>query len=119
MRLVGRILLIAGLGALLLGGFDVTLLVRGTPTPEVTTAAALGAADGTSNVHLSVTNFKFGDGVVVEQDDSGKWKRVWLPVLTPDGKWTPRPIVAHTSRVSNQEELARLVEQYEITGVFS
>jgi hypothetical protein len=119
MRLVGRILLIAGLGALLLGGFDVTLLLRGTRTPEVTTAAALGAADGTSNVHLTVTNFRFGDGIVIEKDDTGNWTRVWVPVLTPDGQWTPRPIVAHTRQVANQEELDRFLRQEEITGVVS
>jgi hypothetical protein len=119
MRFAGRILFIAGLGAFLIGGFDVTLLLRGTRMPEVTTAAALGAADGTSNVHLTVTNFRFGDGIVIEKDDRGNWKRVWLPVLTPDGQWTPRPIVAHTNQVSNQEELGRLLKQDGITGVVS
>jgi hypothetical protein len=118
MRLVGRIMFIAGLGALLLGGFDVTLLLRGTRTPEVTTAEALGAADGTNNVHLTVTRFRFGT-VLIEKDDHGKWNRVWLPVLSPDGQWTPRPIVAHTRQVKSQEELSQLLKQEEITGVVS
>src|SRR5262249_1615370 len=119
MRIVGRILFIAGLGAFLLGGFDVTLLLRGTRRPEVITAAALGAADGTRNVHLTGTNFKFGDRIVIEKHDTGKWQRVWLAVLSRDGQWTPRPIVAHTKHVSNQEELSRLLKQEEITGVVS
>src|SRR3982751_3905553 len=119
MRLVARILFIAGLGFLLIGGFCVFLLLRGTRTPEVTTAEALGTPNGTRNVHLTVTNFRFGDGLIIEKDDHDKWKRVWVPVLTPDGRWTPRPIVAHTNRVSNPEELGQLLEQKEITGVVS
>lgn len=118
MRFLGRILLIVGLGALLLGGFEVNLLLQGTRTPEVTTATALGATDGTNNVHLTVTNFRFGQGII-EKDGSGNWKRVWLPVLTPGGQFTPRPIVAHTTQISNDEELAQLLKQDEITGVVS
>jgi hypothetical protein len=119
MKLLGRILFIVGLGALLLGGFDVTLLLRGTVAPERTTAEALGAADGTNNVHLTVTSFRFGDRLVIEKDNNGNWKRVWVPVLLPDGRWTPRPIVAHTNHVSNQEELDHFLKQDQVTGVVS
>jgi hypothetical protein len=87
------------------GGIDLTLLLRGTRTPEVTTATALGATDGTNNVHLTITNFRFGEGII-EKDGTGNWKRVWLPVLTPGGQFTPRPIVAHTKQISNDDELA-------------
>jgi hypothetical protein len=117
--MAGKILFICGLGALLIGGFDVTLLLRGTRTPEVTTVEALGAADGTNNVHLRVTDFRFGESILIEKDDNGKWNRVWLPVLTPEGQWTPRPIVAHTRHVSSQEELSQLLKQNEVTGVVS
>jgi hypothetical protein len=116
---VSRFLFIIGLGVLLIGGFDVSLLLRGTRTPEVTTLEALGAADGSSNVHLTVTNFKFGDGIVIEKEDPDHWKRVWVPVLTPGGQWTARPIVAHTNRVSDQQELDRFLKQDKITGVVS
>jgi hypothetical protein len=44
---------------------------------------------------------------------------VWLPVLTPAGEWTPRPIVAHTKLTTNEQELAQLLKQEKITGVVS
>lgn len=118
MRLVTRLLYIAGIGALLIGGFDVSLLLRGSATPEVTTATELGASGSKHSVHLTITKFRFGDHAVLEKDDDDRCTRVWLPVLAPDGAWTPRPVVAHTKRCWDSE-IERLMTQAEITGVVS
>ncbi len=117
--LLPRLLFIAGLGCLILGGSDVSLLLRGTATPEETTAKTLGSEEGIRNVHLTVKEFQFGSRVVIEKDDDGKWKRVWIPVLTPYGKWTPRPIVIHTSQISNREELEQFLNRDQVTGFIS
>jgi len=69
MNLLGRLLFLIGLAAVLIGGFDVSLLLRGTRSPEVVTITELGADDGTRNVHLTVTDFQFGDGFVLEEEE--------------------------------------------------
>lgn len=107
-----------GCGCLLIGGFDVYLLFRGTPVPEKVTIAELGALDGTDNAHLTITDFKFGDGVVIEHQD-GRWRRVWIPLLTLDGTWTRRPVVLYVNGVSNEIEFARFLESQalSVTGI--
>ena len=116
MNFLGRLLFLVGLAAVLIGGFDVSLLLRGTRSPEVVTITELGADDGTRNVHLAVTDFQFGDGFVLEEEE-GEWKRVWVPILTPEGKWTDRPVVLHTTRVANEGDLDRLYQRETVTGI--
>jgi hypothetical protein len=113
---VRDILVIAGLGATLLAGFDVLLLIRGTPSPERVTIAALGAEDGIRNAHLSVVDFQFGE-LIVEGADEERG-RIWLPLLAQDGQWTDRPVVIHTPEVS-EPELKELLAKETVTGVVS
>jgi hypothetical protein len=118
MSLTGRFLFIIGLGALLMGGFQSSLLVRGTTRPESFTIAQLGDPNGTSNVHLTVTDYRFGKHIVTLKEN-GSWQRVWIPLLTQDGKWTKRPVVVHSKEITNPAELDDVLERAEVTGVAS
>jgi hypothetical protein len=118
MRFAGRLLFIIGLGALLMGGFKSSLLLRGTKHPESVTIGQLGALDGTSNVHLTVTDYRFGEHIVTIKDD-GRWERVWIPLLTKGGHWTQRPVVAHSKNIENFAQLEAVRTRSEVTGVVS
>lgn len=86
--------------------------------PERITIAQLGRIDGSSNVHLTVTDYRFGKHIVTQKDD-GSWKRVWIPLLTNAGKWTERPVVVHSKHVNNPAQLNAVLRREEATGVVS
>ncbi|HXY34690.1 MAG TPA: hypothetical protein VEI07_10715 [Planctomycetaceae bacterium] len=119
MGFVGKLLLIIGLGATLLGGFEVWLLWRGTKEAEQITLEELGKRDGTNNVHLTITNFALGKSFIGRKNKDEEWQIVWVPLLSPEGKWTPRPVVAWSNAVHNQDELAALYKRRTLTGVVS
>lgn len=114
--LYGLLMCLIAFGLLLLGGFDIWLLYRGSLEPEEVGLTALGDPNGTKNVHLTITNFVFGDGIVFIFDDE-KWERAWIPLLSPDGEWTERPVVAYTNSSFTQSELKQLLERDKLTGV--
>lgn len=114
-----QFLLIAGFFGTIYGGVDVSLLWRGTPQPQEVTLTELGARDGTNNVHLTVTEFQFGDGMVIQYEEDGGWDAIWIPLLTPDGKWTDHPVVLHSGRITNDAELERTLQLTSVTGVVS
>jgi hypothetical protein len=114
----GQILFAIGLGSLLMGGFKSSLLLRGTTRPESVTIAQLGNPDGTSNVHLTVTDYRFGKHIVTLKED-GSWQRVWIPLLTEDGKWTQRPVVVHSKYIKNRAQLGAVLKRERVTGVAS
>ena len=116
MSFAGRILFYLGTGALLMGGYKASLLLRGTVAPEQATIADIGKVDGTSNVHLTVTDFKFGDHIVTLQDD-GAWQRVWIPLLKPDGSWPDRKVVLHSKEIKDPVQLNRVLKRKTVTGV--
>src|SRR5262245_45002746 len=116
MRLVPRLLLLGGFGLLLIGGFDVSLLLRGSAEPDRITLQELGQKNGTGNVHLSITDYVVGSGMVMEKDDNDGGKRIWMRRHTPTGEWTDRPIIAH-ARVSDQAQLDRFLERSSLTCV--
>lgn len=118
MNRVLSIFMILGFGLTILGGFNVMLLIRGTSKPELVTIESLGQKNGTTNVHLSIKGYVVGKHIV-ESDDEGNWNRVWIPLLAPKNKWTPRPVIAHVRDVSNQGELDDLLNSGILTGVVS
>ncbi|QDU43249.1 hypothetical protein Mal52_17210 [Symmachiella dynata] len=117
MRFVGRILLLIGLGATIFGGFNSYLSLRGTSEPEPVTLSALGAADGTNNTHLSISEFTVGEQFVIEASENGKWRRVWIPLMTPENAWPARPVIAYTDAAANEMELATILQRQALTGV--
>jgi hypothetical protein len=112
-----KVLFAIGFGATLIGGFEVWLLVQGTAEPQSVTLEELGKADGTRNVHLSITKFAVGPNVYCETKNDGKWGRVWIPLMAPGGKWTPRKVVAWSNAVSNETELKKLLNRPTLPGV--
>ena len=107
-----------GLGVLFLGigGLESRLIVSGTTLPQSVTLAALGEQRAVANVHVTVSQFSFGEGLVIESKD-GRWTRVWVPLLLPDGSWTKRPVVAMVTGVQNDDELTAKINRPALTGV--
>ena len=118
MSFVGRILFYIGTGALLMGGYKSSLLLRGSIDPERVTIADVGNVNGTSNVHLSVTNFRFGKHIVTLKEDQ-TWQRIWIPLLLPDGSWPDRKVVVHSKHVDNPAQLGAILQRNAVTGVAS
>ena len=116
MSFVGRILFYLGLGTLLMGGYKSSLLVRGSADPERASIADIGNVNGTSNVHLTVTDFVFGKHIVTLKDD-GSWRRVWIPLLLPDGSWPDRKVVVHSNHIDNPAQLNAVMKRKTVTGV--
>jgi len=117
MGFITRILFVLGLGATIFGVMESLLAFNGTAKPEEITLAALGEPDGTDNVHLTITDFEYGEGVVFEEQKNGEWNQIWIPLVLPGEKWTARPIVANTSSVKGEADLEQLVERLTLTGV--
>lgn len=118
MTYVIRVLFVIGLACSLFGFKEARLAFNGTKEPEQVTLAALGATDGTSNVHLTVSDFQFGEGVVFEEKN-GRWTQIWIPLVEPGEKWTPRPIVVNSNDVKSEHDLNSLVLKTELTGVIT
>ena len=116
MSFTGRILFYLGTGAVLMGGYQSSLLLRGTVDPERATITEIGAADGTTNVHLTVTDFEFGKHIVTLKDD-GTWERVWIPLLLPDGSWPVRKVVLHSGEIKDPAQLNAALKLRTVTGV--
>lgn len=112
----GRILFYLATGALLMGGYQSSLLLRGSVHPERATIREIGDVNGTSNVHLTVTDFEFGQHIVTLKEN-GDWRRVWIPLLLPDGSWPDRKVVLHTNRVDNLAQLNTVLKRTTVTGV--
>jgi hypothetical protein len=118
MNLLGKLLLIAGIGLAVYGGFESSLLVYGTAQPQAIALSDLGRTGKIANVHVTVSEFTTGEGLVVESKDD-RWTRVWVPLLKPDGSWTERPVVAYVTGVQNEAELAAKIEHPALTGVIT
>ncbi|QDV86839.1 hypothetical protein [Planctomycetes bacterium TBK1r] len=116
MSFPGRILFYLGTGALLMGGYKSSLLLRGSVIPERAMLTSIGKVNGTSNVHLTVTDFEFGKHIVTLKDD-GTWQRVWIPLLLPDGSWPDRKVVLHSQHIKNPAQLNAVLKRKTVTGV--
>ncbi len=114
----GKLLFTFGVGMLIMGGYQSSLLLRGTKVAEVVSIDELGRADGTNNVHLTVTDFAFGEYIVTYKKD-GSPQRAWFPLLTKDGKWTDRPVVLHSKHCTSPTDITNLIQQKSVTGVVS
>ncbi|WP_339727025.1 hypothetical protein [uncultured Gimesia sp.] len=119
MTIVIRILFVLGLAGTIFGARETLLVFRGTAEPEQVTLAALGQKDGTDNVHLTITDFEFGEGVVFEEKKNGEWKQIWIPLVLEGEKWTDRPVIARTNEISREADLISLILKPELTGVVS
>jgi hypothetical protein len=116
MSVAGRILFYLGTGALLMGGYKSSLLLRGSVAPERASISNIGKINGTSNVHLTITDFKFGKHIVTLKDD-GTWQRVWIPLLLPDGSWPDRKVVLHSKHIKDPAQLNAVLQRETVTGV--
>ena len=92
---------------------DRQMLALGTPAPARVPLADL-AAGRVANVHVTVTDFTFGDGRVVEEKDD-RWNRVWVPMLVP-GQRTVGAVV-RSFRIENEYQLRAFLARTEITGI--
>ncbi|MCA9015761.1 MAG: hypothetical protein KDA77_10560 [Planctomycetaceae bacterium] len=119
MTFVIRILFVLGLAGTIFGAKETQLVFRGTVEPEQVTLAALGQKDGTENPHLTITDFEFGEGVVFEVNKKNEWTQIWIPLVLPGEKWTERPVVARSNKISKVADLDPLVQKTELTGVVS
>ncbi|QDV19747.1 hypothetical protein Pan153_44150 [Gimesia panareensis] len=117
MSYITRILFLLGIAATIFGVMESMLAFNGTSEPEEVTLTALGQPDGTDNVHLTITDFEYGEGVVFEEKKNGDWNQIWIPLVLPGETWTERPIVANTSAVKNEVDLEQLVQRRSLTGV--
>jgi len=118
MHLVAKILMIVGLGLTIYFGFELMLLSYGTSQPQVVALSELGRKGPVPNVHVTVHGFCTGDDFVLETSRD-RWTRVWVPLLTTEGQWTERPVVAYVTGVQNEQELAAKIEQAQLTGVIT
>jgi hypothetical protein len=57
---------------------------RARPEPQVLRLEQLIANGPGDNVHVEITEFDFGAGYVVEEEN-GSWKEVWIPVYPAPG----------------------------------
>ena len=116
MHLLSRIALIGGLGLALYFGFELYLLSRGTAKPQPMTVAELGRKGSLANVHVTITDFQPAEQFLIETEGD-RWNRVWIPLFTPEGKWTERPVMAYVTGVQNDVELSAKIGGSELTGV--
>lgn len=115
---IGKLLFTIGIGTLLLGGYQTSLLLRGTEAAEVVSIEELGQETGTNNVHLTVTDFVFGEYIVTYKKD-GTPARTWFPLLTKAGNWTQRPVVLHSKHATSPITINQVLQQRTVTGVVS
>jgi hypothetical protein len=118
MHVLGKLFLIAGLGLTIYFGFESMLLCYGTPQPEAISLRDLGRKGKIRNVHVTVSDFQAAEGIVIESSDD-RWTRVWVPLFTPDGAWTERPVVMYVTGVQNEAELAAKINHEKLTGVIT
>ena len=116
MHLLGKVALVAGLGLAVYFGFELYLLSRGTAEPQPMTVAALGRKGPLANTHVTVTDFQAAEQFLIEMENN-RWVRVWIPLFTPDGEWTERPVMAFVSGVQNDAELSAKMSGDQLTGV--
>jgi hypothetical protein len=116
--LSGVCLLVACVGAVL-AWQQQSLFDAGSPTPTPIRAVDLGAWAAGDNVHVTVTEFGFGESYVTRRKQNAKhWEGVWVPLLPPEGRRGIR-VVAYSSRVTDEEKLAEFVKQNNLTGILS
>jgi hypothetical protein len=93
------------------------LLDAGTPTPVPVPVADLAGWKSGDNLHVTVTEFGFGESYVVEKE-KGYWKRLWIPLLPPEGR-SGIKVVATTARIRDQEQLDRFIQRKALTGIIA
>jgi len=116
MGYLGQLLFIIGLGAGIYGIFESITVVLGTQEPEVVTIEQAGSADGVGNIHLTITDFAFGDKTAISSE-KGEWRRVCVPLLKSDATWTERPIVVYSYKIKSSVELERVLDRKKVTGI--
>src|SRR5262249_20508329 len=94
---------------------DSYMLSAGSPTPTRMAVSELGAQGPGDNIHVTVTEFGFGRQYAILKE-KGRWTRVYIPLLPPDGSKGIRVVVT-TQRVLDQAQLARFVQQTTLTGI--
>ncbi len=108
------------LGIILLGiAFQESELreIVSVPPVELTLDTILTAGPS-GHQHITVTEFEFGEGYVVEEENF-RWSKTWVPAF-PRGKAAPRdPIqcVVQPLGVDHHEDILAIEQQQSITGI--
>ncbi len=114
--LLFRVMLILGLGMAIYFGFESYLLTTGTREPLEITVAELGQPGKIKNTHVTITEFKPADQLLI-QEEHGKWQIVWIPLFTPEGQFTKRPVMAFARHVKGESDLAERLAPKKLSGV--
>lgn len=113
-----RVMLLIGLGLAIYFGFESYLLSKGTREPIELSLAALGQPGPIKNAHVTISDFKPSDQFLV-QEEHGKWQIVWIPLFTPDGEFTKRPVMAFARHVKGEQDLSARLAPVKLTGVIT
>jgi len=103
---------------LLLNGFRQNAhLARGSATPQRVQHDDLVVRGPGDNIHVTITDFTFARGHVVEEDD-GTWKRVWIPMNPARvAGLNDRRVVVRTNNIRSKADLEEFYRREEVTGI--
>jgi hypothetical protein len=96
-----------------------SLFESGSPTPTPIRAEDLKSWAEGDNVHVTVTEFGFGEKYITTQrQNEQNYQGLWVPLLPPEGRRGIR-VVAYSSRIKTKEQLAEFVRRNSLTGILS
>jgi hypothetical protein len=111
--------LIAGGIVGLLGWQQRTLLQQGSATPQQIRLADLTARGPGDNIHVTVTDFVFGEQYVVEKKGS-RWNRVWIPMFPAEQQGGGDiKVLMKTFHIADEGQLAGFYGKQTLTGVIT
>jgi hypothetical protein len=95
-----------------------TVMDMGKPEPHTLSVTDLGRNGPGDNIHVKITNFRFGEHYAV-RSKGGSWINVCLAAFPKDrsGDAKALKVVVRTSRVHNEQELREFAKRAEIQGV--
>jgi hypothetical protein len=125
---LGGTLGLVALLALVFGGIftwvgvqDAIIFSQGSREPQVIRLADLEAQGPGDNIHLTVTDFRFGPNFVAEEK-RGQWNRVWIPVF-PEGQQQDDKkaikVLVKTFHVKNDNERQVFYQKRNLTGIIT
>jgi len=93
-------------------------LARGSATPQRVRHDDLALRGAGDNIHVTITDFKFAPGYVVEEDN-GSWQRVWIPMEPASvGRLkVHQRVVVRSSDIDSKRELEEFYRRKEVTGL--
>ncbi len=93
-------------------------LARGSATPQRVRYDDLVVRGPGDNIHVTITDFTFAPGYVVDEDD-GSWQKVWIPMqpATVQGLNVHRRVVVRSSNIKTKAQLEDFYDRTEVTGL--